>query len=1204
MPEQDDEQFDFEEINAEESPDIFNTIIYWAPAAFFGLSIVFVILTIALNPLSRRVQRKEAIEYYQPAINALQDLSENSGIYSDNEKIKRLNVARVNLQRLIRHYRRSNEFQNGKYLNPYLLMAEANNMLAELSVPIRRESLLSESNSNYLMAFDLEEKDRSEQMQEVWDDQFFYPEKDLNIPREEVVKVRKARRKRYLIYNVGVVNIKLNRPTTASRYFKQLKQEFFEEEMERLRLERAGLERTFINNRILPANYELLGEDKVKLHYYLALVSDMNKNYEEAEREYRVFLLKVGRSRERFLSKMRLGEFSFKRGKDYIDEADKVAGTSKIDLKNKALFEFRTSADIYSDVIEESAPEDILRKAYFYGGIANLEYAAAMDVRRETSWDYLGREVEDFKSYMEDFSGMKLPERALSLPEALASSILSDSLSIPGLTSDVPSLVLGSSFSVITRKRTTPIEERDMRLSKARSYFDAASSGPKGKFLAESRVLIGRSLMVEERPDEARRILKHAMQAYPLPHIKVASLLGIGWTYLTENELDDAWKNFQALPTKSDLPKSTLYSVDDIHKNIAELGRMYVSRADSLVFPENWLDAPAGSEKMSNAIRNSKELQRSLLQAGMVYELLINKYESDDIAVKINAAAIYARLAGLLEKRPFGSVTDIRKARNYRMNAADIYMKVSVSHPGSSYDMNSLLRAGELFYESEAYERSCESFELFVSRYSRTDQIGRVRNLLGLAYQKLGLFEKSENVLRVNAQDSTTAEGRKSLYYLGQTYLMWSKYEKDQSHLGGPSSELLLAKRDVETEKISSLIYMRDITDWGALLDKIKEESFSYSATPGKRIKELLPTELSLLINDIDTRDNISEDIKTWFLAEVNKIIARSDFYSEPAWRSFVLSDEIMELLRRDSSDLGVSETMRLNRLLIDVAYPNNIVPAKIRERSDIIPRTAREVFEYVRRQPGMGPSSLPWRWSTFALGETLYLIAENEKAKSIRGTMDKNQKDSFTRTNTSDVLRSHYQRAMDILIEGLNRYVLFPEHPNGLKVEDDPNGYMEIKKSRFKSLYYLGMSYKELGNDKALQRAFSKIIDDDIFEEDVWDDNAYMISLHKNAFFYLGQSYYNTAKYEDAYQVYESANDKLKADTSPYFIYMMGECLFAMDKKRLARSKYIQARHAVRSLVKPKDGAQEDILGISFWQQLNEQRIKDLEYLEKSGNF
>ncbi|MHC4870242.1 MAG: tetratricopeptide repeat protein [Planctomycetota bacterium] len=1201
MPDDDSELMDFEDDSGGVSLNILEILWYWAPAALFGCSVIFALITVILNPLQRRVQRKPPLDYFNPAVAILDDLNKNENVYSNTQKLVELTKARVNLNRLAKHYRKTSEFQNGKYFNPYLLIAETNKRLAEISIPSRRKVIYSDALTNYSLAFDLEQKERDEDDTKSWNRQFFLQSRDnmFDSVNAKVRDVRKMRRMRYILYNLGLINLSLERTIASSRLFSRLKEDFFREEMDNLRLERSGMQRSYLSSQILPAAYELLPGDKVKLHYYLAQIAYLNNNLSLAEKEYKVFLLKVGRSRERFISKMRLGEFAFKRGKRFIMDAEIVADKRRLELKNNAIFEFKNSADIYSEIVEESAPEDLLREAYFKGGIANLEYAAAMDVGRETSWDYMDREFEVLKSYLEDFSGMKLPERSLNLPEMLAESIMSDSLSIPGLSSDVPSLVTGTMLSVVTEKRITPIEERDMRLAKARSYFDAASSGSKGRYLAESRVLIGRSLIVEQSSDKARRILKHAMEAYPYQHIKTAALLGIGWTYLAENSLDKAWKTYQKLPAADELPKSPLYSAKDINRNITDLARQYVRRADDLAYPENWLDSPPGSEKMVRAIDNSRELHRSLLQAASAYELLLGKYRSKDIAIKVSTAAIYSRLADLLLKRPFGSEKDQKKARQYKINAADTYMRIAEEHPASLYDNDALLRAGQLFYDSKAYERCCESFELFSSRYGLSDQIGRVRNLLGLAYQNLGLFEKSEKVLRTNAQNSTTAEGRKSLYYLGKTYLLRSDFEADKKHLGGPGSDLLLSSRDDQSVKVSALFYLRDITDWNKLLAKIKADSNSYSAAPGKRIKELFAPELSSLINDVDPRDTVSEDLKIWLLRELNGVLTRTDLYSEAAWRGVPLSDEVLELLRRDSSDMGPSETMRLNRLLLDAAFPKQLVPTKMRNKIDIIPRTAREVFEYVRRQPGLGPSSLPWRWSTFSLGESLFIIAQEEKFKT-KDKKDPELSETESLQTSDDIIRNNYQRAMDILIEGLNRYVLYPQHPEGVKIEDDPKGYAEIKMSRFKSLYYLGLCYKEIKNAPALQRSLSKMIDMDIYGPEIWQNDKYLSRIYKNAYFYLGQSYYENGRFEEAYDVYEAANDKLKANISPYFIYMMGESLFAMGKKRLARSKYIQARHAVRSFGKVEEGRQDQLLGVEYWQKLNEQRIKDLEYLEK----
>ncbi len=912
-----------------DSVPILERFVYWVPAIIFGLSLVFVLVTVVAIPLKRRVQKKDPDEYFKPAFEVLKKINNNKNVFTLNQKLIEFTTARVNMLRLTRHYRKSVGFQSGAYSNPYLLLAEIDKHLASVSIPTRKKKLLSDALVNYSLAFDLEEKSRGKSGDGLWDKQFFYKEKDSSLPKKDVVKIRKLRRRRYILYNLGIINIEMNRGTTAARIFTQLKRNFFEEEMARLRAERTGKQYNNLSSQILPVDYELLDEDKVKLYYFLAQVADINGQKEMAERDYRVFLLKAGRSRERFISKMRIGEFAFNRGKAYLSKVENFAGKEKAELKNKAILEFGNAADIYAEIIEESAPEDLLRDAYFKGGIANLEYAATMDVGRETSWDYMAREFEAFRSSLERFSGMKLPERTLNLPETLASRIISDSTSIPGITSDVPSLLAGSVLSIVTKTRITPVKERDMRLVKARSYFDAASSGTKGRYVGESRVLIGKSLIVEQSNDRARRVLKHAIEAYPSPHIKIACLLGIGLTQTNENRLDDAWATYLKLPSVDKLPTSTLYPMADIKQSIIRLARSYVRKADRLNYSELWLDAPPGSDKMINAINNSKNIYRSLTQAVAAYRLLLDKYSADDIGIKVNMAAIYSRLAKLLQKKPFGIAKDLVKSRNYRISAADTYMRVAVEHPGSFYDVDALLNAGNLFYDSGAYERCCDSFELFNTRYGLTDQIGRVRNILGLAYQKLGLYGKAEKILRVNAQYSTTSEGRKGLFYLGNTYLLWSEFEPKKEHLGGPESTLLLSRRDDEAEKVSSLLYMRDITDWNGLLASLISDSGNFTSTPGKRVKELLSNELLVYLNDIDARDKVSENLKNWLLTDLNNIIKKTNLYTESAWLGIVLSDEILELLRRNVADMGPSEKMRLNRLLLDVAFPQFVVSTK-----------------------------------------------------------------------------------------------------------------------------------------------------------------------------------------------------------------------------------------------------------------------------------
>jgi tetratricopeptide (TPR) repeat protein len=106
---------------------------------------------------------------------------------------------------------------------------------------------------------------------------------------------------------------------------------------------------------------------------------------------------------------------------------------------------------------------------------------------------------------------------------------------------------------------------------------------------------------------------------------------------------------------------------------------------------------------------------------------------------------------------------------------------------------------------------------------------------------------------------------------------------------------------------------------------------------------------------------------------------------------------------------------------------------------------------------------------------------------------------------------------------------------------------------------------------------------------------------MHRNAYYFMGLSMFRTGNYEGAYETFERANDRIKNGENPYYLYMMGECLYAMDRRREARSKYIQARHAVRVSKAKEITDFEKEFGVEFWQKRNEERIADLEYLARA---
>jgi len=145
----------------------------------------------------------------------------------------------------------------------------------------------------------------------------------------------------------------------------------------------------------------------------------------------------------------------------------------------------------------------------------------------------------------------------------------------------------------------------------------------------------------------------------------------------------------------------------------------------------------------------------------------------------------------------------------------------------------------------------------------------------------------------------------------------------------------------------AALLSTTDVTDWPSFAQTLSQESGAPS--PQKRLQELLPTDL---LTDLSTTgDSVSEDLQNRTVNQLNAILGRSDIYqpAEDDFDSIViptpkikkqLSQEdltesqqtrlnklltINNLLESDLSRMSKVRVERLNRLLLEVAFPGMI---------------------------------------------------------------------------------------------------------------------------------------------------------------------------------------------------------------------------------------------------------------------------------------
>jgi hypothetical protein len=125
-----------------------------------------------------------------------------------------------------------------------------------------------------------------------------------------------------------------------------------------------------------------------------------------------------------------------------------------------------------------------------------------------------------------------------------------------------------------------------------------------------------------------------------------------------------------------------------------------------------------------------------------------------------------------------------------------------------------------------------------------------------------------------------------------------------------------------------------DIVDGPQFAGRLREAGRAEHDSAGKRIWSLLDEETRKAVDGLvklgaeeRRREGKGEQIFRGMNAlrkNLNKLIARSDFYDEAAWRGISLPKEAKDFVARGASNLSKTELQRMNRLLIEAAFPTS----------------------------------------------------------------------------------------------------------------------------------------------------------------------------------------------------------------------------------------------------------------------------------------
>jgi len=119
-----------------------------------------------------------------------------------------------------------------------------------------------------------------------------------------------------------------------------------------------------------------------------------------------------------------------------------------------------------------------------------------------------------------------------------------------------------------------------------------------------------------------------------------------------------------------------------------------------------------------------------------------------------------------------------------------------------------------------------------------------------------------------------------------------------------------------------SLLTASDVKDWSGFLDKVRTQAGAGEQSPGKQMVSLLEPKVQNLIKTLPTEQLVEN--KDSILKQINKVLQNPKLYDEAAWNGIEVPAAAKDLLSKKPEGPGQT---RLNRLLLEAAYPGMIAP-------------------------------------------------------------------------------------------------------------------------------------------------------------------------------------------------------------------------------------------------------------------------------------
>ncbi len=1041
------------------SSGILGLVWYYHPLIFLALSLLMAVVAYIMRPRQESFKAKTAKELYDSGLESLRRVMNVDNPLPAPEIEAHARGAYADFETLFKHRFRELP-DHPEFINPYMLMAEASRLYARY-LPLKRKERLEETLLAYSQAIQWEK--RKWEQQAIYDRSNFCGPGENDI-REDELAVRRRRRMRFLRYRQAVTMIRLGQQARALKILQVLQRELRREDVKPAGVAALGLEPAasfragIMTSRYIPHEFELVAEDRVLLHYYLAESYASLQQMNDAQREYQRFLLHAPRSREKFVALMRLGGM-------YMTKAESVPsvpGSKKgIDYGARKRRLLRIAADKYAQVVQASAPEDILREAYFRGGQALLAMAGSMKVGRKTWWDTFSAIGIRTGEYLKNFAGRELPERTRSAPVALGYLLLGSAVDIPSPEVTWSWGSLGAVVSLGSAGRKTRRARRDELLVRAEDYFDGAKGGIHGRFNAAARVMIANVLLARGQRDKARRLFMLTARSHPGAEVHTACMWGVAKAFLQDGKLDKARVRFIG-GVENDTP--AMLSQQDVTDG-------------------NWVEL---CRDLVRAVRDGKKKSGPVLH---VWELLPAEVRplifSVDRSARVEAqqkTMLMLAFNQLIRRRDL-YVADKLKNLKLPSFAEVLLRRDREAMLGHEVEWLNRMILESLFPRVIARNRGGMSFEGFPPArglavgllVSVKELESDIQSLVHAYLQRADLLEA--DIMREINRAKNLAERESLSPAMRKTHIMRRRSLEDAARI----NEFLLrnympGRVDLLMETAEIYRRLASVVAAAPFMQHHRAQQFTAKSArtflrvadqlPGTsmeeealwqagwgffrakqygRSKETLQRYVEKYRNS--DRAGIAQNLLGRAYSNLGELQMAAKVYRDNAFRHTPAGRKALCYLGWIYMALGRVKGAdgKMHDLIGDPAQP---LPQRIGGLPRIL--SALQAFNFVRQLPGLGPQSRPWRWATFGLGTVWCRIADRERERELlaRKQGAKPRPDRWV-----GIYRDH---ALACLREAYNRYLLKTGRDKGVGIDPwtQPEDFGELTCARFITEY------------------------------------------------------------------------------------------------------------------------------------------------------